>query len=294
MHWTNPSWLWAQVLPLLALSVAVTGFSLQRRRLARFGDPQILHLSAHGARRAMRILLTAAGIACVTAVLAGPYWREPKALGEVPSTKILIDFRLEEESGREAERRWQELCDSVDLLLSQAPTSRFSVFLAKAPVELLVPDTFDAQGLLLVLNGAFSHDRLQSPGKLRDALASLPAGMGEEPKRIVIVSTRTREELADLRISADPAVGPLFLRVVQETGLSEFAVAPVRGDWVWSSEAKIMRSYLDATSGDGRHPLTPWDRLSAVQLFAFAGFLFLAADSALPFIRLRNRGMNIG
>lgn len=286
MHWMRPSWLWAEILPLLVLSAAVVGYGLQRRRLERFGDCQVLGVSDHTIRRAASALLLAFGIACVAAVPAGPYREEQDVAMAVPAIEILLDFKSAGESKREAESLWEDLCDSVDSLVALSPSCRFSVYCAGNPLELLVPETLDAQGLLLVLNGTLPPNAGGRPDRLQEALAALlPRKARNEQRSVVVVSTRTREELTRLSLlEAQPAVNPLFLRIAAETGFAEYGIHRVKGGWSWSRQPAFLRSYLDSSMRADQQRPSLWGRFSAMQFFAFAGFFLLSVECICPLL----------
>jgi len=283
MHWLYPSWLWAQILPLLIFYAAILAYRFERRRLERFGDPQILGVRWKTSRRIVRTLLLVMGVGCVTAILAGPYRETRKSQGSLPLIEILLDFRSSGEPGREAEIQWEDLCDAVDSLVGMSSLAKYSVYRPGNPVELMIPDTFDTQGLLMVLNASPPPDTKGSSDRLEECLAALLSPPTEEQaRRLVVITTRTREEITRLWLSAtQPRIRPMFLRIRAETNSAEYAIPGESENWVWSTQPGILRSY-EQNADDGLRRPSLWKRLSEIQLFAFAAFVLLSIEFVCP------------
>jgi len=282
---------------LLVLLAALVGQRLRRRRLGRFGDYQVLGVSAQTARRTASALLLGLGIACVAAIPADPY-REPQEVAKaIPLIEVVLDFSFSGEARREAESRWEDLCAGVDQIVELSRSARFSVYGPGKPLELLIPDTLDVQGVLLILNGTYHGDAKGAPDNLPGALAALLHGRAEDRyRRVIVVSTRTREELTRLWLSeAQPMVRPLFLRMTAETESAEYGIPTVKGGWSWSRQPEFLRGYLTSSLPGDEHSYSPWKRFSAIQLFAFAGFFLLSAEFIYPlFIQSSAGGRGLG
>ncbi len=290
MYWSHQSWLWAEILPVFAVLAAAVAHFLRGRRMKRFGETKVLGTSAHPIRHIAGAVLVAAGVACAAAVPAGPRWRRSDSPTEPGLTQIILDFKCEGDSGQEAQDLWDDLCDQIDLLLSQALSPRFSLRGVANASDLEIPDTFDRLGLLLILTGHTPDCSRRIPANLQDVEESLSSQSGEHQRRIV-VSTRSREALSPLQIPADTdGEKPLVIRIAGETHSAEWAVVPVNGEWTWGREQQILRRHLSPAVADDQRRQPLWKRLSAVQLLALAGFIFLSVDALLPILGKLGKG----
>ncbi len=279
MHWEYPARLWAQILILLLLAGEVGSAALRRTRFERFGSPSVLGFSGRTVGQIVRVALMLLGTACVAAILAGPVGKKAGIASE-PSITVLLDCTSQDESSEVTQNRWEAYCDTVALLSDLAPNRRLSVYCSNNAAKPIVHETYDGEGLLMILSRMLPQPPGGGQDRLRDSLASiLAAGKEDTSRRIVLVSSRAREALTRMDPSSlSSGARPLVLRLPQGgEEPSEFCIPEQKGIWTWNSRPDFLRGYLDR----GSQPQTPhfvWNRLSAVQLFALAGYLMLLAD----------------
>lgn len=282
MHWEHPAWLWAQSVPLLALLASIAAYLLQKRRMRRFGDNVILGVTYRSGRRLLRALLLALAASCAAAITAGPVRKSAGESHAPPSVKIVLDFKVEKSPGETA-RVWEVFCDGVELLSALVPSARLSVSGLEDAEGLVIPETSDVDGLLLILNGFLPRETKMDSAQVSEKLAALLARKDASSMgRIVLVSTRTRRELEDLWLSLPTVANkPLLMRLPPEGDPSEYGLPGSRGDWNWSGQEETVRRFLE-------NQVTGWNWPAQLKLFsitqslAFAGFLFLLMEIAAP------------
>ncbi len=286
MHWKYPLWLWAQIFPLFVLAAAIAAYAIQRRRLLRFGDRRVLRVPRRISWQLLRALLFVLGGACAAAVLAEPDWYARGVPSSTPSLDIILDLTSGAQPAGQADPGWETFYDSVDSLCAAAPGSRMSLYGLGYAEGLEVPQTSDVEGLLLVLNGFLP--RKEKPTAV-EASAELAARLvrqaGADSLRVVMISSRTREDLQKFWVSIPKSAStPLLLRIPVEGGAPEFGLPAGSAGWIWSGQTATLRSFLAGRSVRDRSWPAPWNRLSAVQAVALAGFLLLLGEIAGPLI----------
>ncbi len=284
MYWKYPAWLWAQSLPLLVFLALITGRVLQLRRIRLFGDRQILQVAPRTTWWATRTILLVLGTASIAAILAGPSENTYGVSSTVPVIDLIIDYRSDNTPGGEAEQSWEAFCDNIGSLVTLAPFGRFSVFGPDDPAMKLVSDTADSEGLLLLLNSM----QPQHTGRPADTLGRelhvlFRRGAEREERNVVLLSSRTREELLLLGLSVpQPARKPLFIRLPRGKHAAEYGI-PVEGNaYAWSDTPDALAKLLLGRENPDERARPLSRRLSRAQVFAFAGFLLLFDEFVGP------------
>jgi hypothetical protein len=289
--WRYPSWLWIELFPLLVFSVLAISYATQRRRMKRFGNLRVLGLASNIALPLLRSLLLVSGVACVAAIPADPYQPGVESISGESTVGIYCDLQPAPVPEMPDERKWEDLCDGVEMLVALSPSARFSVYGPGDPLTTLVPKTTDTEGMLLMLNGSPPASAGGDGGSLTRGVAALLSGQKDELRKIVVLSTRPPEELAGVWSSLPPAGALMFVRIAAEGAPTEYGSAGDAGTLVWSRQGGSLWSFLNSDRNSGRRHLPPGQLLSPTQYLALGGFIMIAAEFLIPLrVRTRIRG----
>ncbi len=258
--------------------------------MRRFGDPRVLGVPRRVSWHLLRVLLLVLGAACAAALLAEPAWHARRDPSSPPSLDLILDFTPGAQSPVYADQIWETFCDSVDSLCALALASRISLYGLGYADGLEIPPTTDAEGLLLVLNGFLPRNGKSTPGEISANLtARLARQSGTDSLRVVVISSRTREDLQRLWLSVpESATSLMVVRMPMEGGAPEFGLPASTGDWIWSGQTEAVRKFIAGRRVRDEGWPAAWYRLSALQAIALAGFLCLLGEFAGPLV-LRSR-----
>lgn len=269
------------MLPGLLILGWIISEVMRRRRLATFGDPEVLEVSTPWTARIAALLLLLFGIACAVAVIALPERKEVGKPQAAPGIRILVDLQSLANGG---EQVWEAFDISLQSVLDQAQGVLFSAAIAGSPGELTVYPTEDAKGLQIILARLRYESWHQNPPDLAQALAKqLGMQRVQAPNlRFIVVTTMAPDEVARL-VSAlqDKATDVIFIRISPSGQPVHFGTKAVAGSLVWTTNVADILPFLRPDPGRDRQnaviELTQWLALAALVLLCAEFLVSLCA-----------------
>ena len=256
---------------------------LRRRRLKRFG---VLDASPAGAGWGVKIggaALRTAGTCAAAAVLVLPFTQENVGQEGAPRIVMALDTAT---LGGASGAPWtigEGLERAVGRVLDAGAGCRCAVYALGDPPHLLVPDTPDAQGILMMLGEAV----LGQPGSggrlTRQSLAELAARSsgGSGHTTLVVMTADSTDNI--MRIPPPETmtgVGVVMLHMAPGSGIVRIAVARAQA-WHWEPGPESLPILLSQARAASHEREEEWSRRNApVRYLAGLALLLLGIESA--------------
>ncbi len=274
MHWQNPTYLWAEILPGLLLLSWIVSEVMRARRLKVFGDPRVLGVSVPWVPRIAALVMLLLGVGFAAAVIPLPVGNEVNRTAGAPVIQLLVDIHSLE--GAE-DQTWEAFDAAIPVLVERFPGARYSATALGSPAEVLVYPTEDWQGLQIILARLRFGFPSGSRADLAQALAKYEVsrrGQNGNVRSIVITALPADEvERAADSMSAGQ-VDFFFARVSGGLPQIRYFHRNPAGNWVWTAHVTDLQQLLRAEA-----PVTgrkAW--LSPAQWFALLAVIFLCAE----------------
>ena len=294
MRWSDPKYFWTQFLPALLLIGWVLADKARRRRLHAFGDPVIMGVPRRLARSAIALGLQVLGFAAASAVLPMPEKEHKRERLRPTLIEIVLDARLFDASTSEGPSPLDAAEYQVRAVLQTAGSAHFALYKAANPIELLVPATSDAQGLLIVMGrmrlAKQGGDRAQLSESVR-ALTKRESADASWRRKMVVISREAPEDRAWSSSAAEDGPSLLWVRLAAEDRRPGASAADKQASWIWSDDGTGLREFL--AEGRPQEPETGGRPagLTIVQSLACLGFVVLLGEVFLgSFERARAEG----
>lgn len=233
------------LLPLCIFAAWALAEWRRRRRLAAFADPRLLGISGRWLPRILAAALFAAALTATGGILLVPPEVHDEA-GEGPGAcALLIDGHSVRTLSGAPEAARDLLERAVEEVVGEGEGLRFSVHAAADALHLVVPETFDRQGILLMMQGFLPDGGRAVPGTLRRCVEDLcgRASAPAPPPKVVVISARAPEELA-AELQTPGACRVLIFRLAKGGEPSEFAAIGAEAIGRSSSDPEILRRFL--------------------------------------------------
>jgi len=263
----------------LVLCVCAAGQWMRRRRIRSFGDPKVLGIGRPWHAGIWLALLWALGLTCVASILWLP--EDPgERLRSSPSLiKILVDAKPPVGGVPPFGSLWEELSDAIHLVVTEAAGARCAVYRPAEVPEQVVPPTHDSQGVMIMaarLGLDWQQEASSSIDKCVRALLSPDIPQTQPAVRVVVISSRPADEIAEIFPPAAQSALVFVIRTTAETGTMQFGGVGANGSWEWSSEPAQVRGFLQAEARaeglPGRAP-SRWNPMQGLALTAFLSLL---------------------
>jgi hypothetical protein len=271
---------WILWLGLLILAVWVASECLRHRRLRRFGVPASGLAPSVWAVRISGALLRAAGICAAAAILVLPLDLENPGPSETPTLVIAIDSRTMRKPSGDPLALGESMEQVVRRVQEAGGGCRWAVYALGDPPQLLVPDTPDTQGTLMMLQEAALRESGTGGGLTQESLGKLAAGLSGGPRStiLVVVTADSTENIERIAPPADMAV--VMLQLASGSGMMK--IASVRSQtWRWEEGPELLPATLGRVRASAFDSEGAWRRhLAPVRYLAGLALLLLGAESA--------------
>jgi hypothetical protein len=272
MHWQDPVYLWAELLPgVLACAWILSEWQCYHR-FRDFCDPRVMGIVTPWKQRIAAMLMLLFGLSAVIALLAGPMRGQESAALEVSEIQFMLD--LQSLDGRPGSF-WEGLESSVQALAEQIPKARFAFSIAAAPPRMLVYPTADARGLQIMVSGLRFAPQRDAQADLGMVLSKHMASRSSRAPQppLAVISALSSDELE--RIAA-PLRGYLpaftFICLRGDKQPPQYGIPAAAEGWIWTSDPGqaggrmlLMPQAIPRSSGSLK--LTQWLALAALLFF---------------------------
>lgn len=233
------------LLPMCILAAWVLAEWRRRRRLEAFGDPCLLGISRRWPPRILAAALFAAALTATGVIVTAPPGVPEEADESANACALLIDGQAVAGSPGASGSARERLERAVEVVVGEGEGLRFSVHVAAGELRPVVPETFDRQGILLMMQGFLPEGGRAAPGTLRRCLEELCARERAPASRlkVVVISGRATEDLAG-ELQAPGACPVLLFRPESSAEPPEFAAIGAEGVRHWGGDPGILRRFL--------------------------------------------------
>jgi len=262
---------------------------LGHRRLKRFGNPAILGIRRRWLPRIAAALMFSTAIAAVAAILQVTEENPKTADPGTPDVFILLEpGRLSNRA--HSARIWGDMVNIVGKVVGKGGDRRFSLWGPGTPPALLVPETCDPLGLLMMMERLALDWQGGDIISMRRAVHEVAGMPGFEPDRdsIIIITLRDPQDVVmQLGPLSTPPLNVLAASLAPSSGAAQprFGIADADAAWIWSDGEDQLNHFLDrnelASAERERSPASGW---MPMQFLALAAFSVLLLETLLPLV----------
>jgi len=275
--------IWIQLLPVAVVTAWIVAERARMRRLRSFGDPDILGMLGGKRARILALALLTGSFVSLATILP---FAVPKAAppdGE-SLVEILLDSRIAEGGDSQVAYVLEYVEEKVRAAVQFSPPSHFALYKSANPLQVVVPPTTDAQGLLILLNRLREEWQGEGPVSFHDsvdALRGLKTPHKNWRRRIIGITAPAREDPAAKSPPAYDAPEVLILRVPRRSPDE----SPAPGIETAAKDADVqiadLREFLRAERTMRRPSRSRLEGFTYSQYLAALGFFALLGEALL-------------
>ena len=272
--------IWIQLLPVAVVTAWIVAERARLRRLRSFGDPDILGMSGGKRARILALALLTGSFVLLAAVLPFAVPKAAPSDGE-SLVEILLDSGIAEGGDSQAADALELIEEKVRAVVRLSPPSHFALYKSADPLQVVVPPTTDAQGLLILLNRLREEWRGEAPVSFYDSVDALRRLTPSKNwrRRIVGIAAPSRADSAAKSPPPSYDVPEVLILRVTRTAPDE---SPAPGIETAAKDADVqvagLREFLRAERTTQRRSRSTLQGFTYSQYLASLGFFALLGE----------------
>jgi len=278
MQWRDG--LYILLLPVAVVIAWIVAERARLRRLRSFGDPEILGMPGRKRTRILALALLTGSFVLLAAVLPFAVPKAAPSDGE-SLVEILLDSGIAEGGDSQAADALELIEEKVRAVVRLSPPSHFALYKSADPLQVVVPPTTDAQGLLILLNRLREEWRGEAPVSFYDSVDALRrlAPSKNWRRRIVGIAAPSRADSAAKSPPPSYDVPEVLILRVTRTAPDE---SPAPGIETAAKDADVqvagLREFLRAERTTQRRSRSTLQGFTYSQYLASLGFFALLGE----------------